>query len=235
MPRQPRFYFPGAVLHIVQRGNDRAPVFTCARDHRFYLDCLRDASRTHDVSIHAYVLMTNHVHMLASPGYAQAVPRMMQSIGRRYVGRFNFLHRRTGTLWEGRYKATLVETEAYLFACQRYIELNPVRALMVLEPADFRWSSHRANAWGGNDPVVTPHPSFLGLAPRAAERREVYRRSFGLPLPEETVKAIRDATQFEWALGGAIFRARVEACTGRRTVRLPMGRRRTDGESKSRL
>lgn len=210
-------------------------MFTCAGDHRFYLDCLRDASRMHDVAIHAYVLMTNHVHLLASPGHAQALPRMMQTLGRRYVGRFNFLHRRTGTLWEGRYKATLVDTETFLFACFRYIELNPVRARMVAAPADYRWSSHRANACGDNDPVVTPHPSFLALAPSAEERRDVYRRSFGLPLPEDTVKAIRDATQFEWALGSTAFGQHVEAWTGRRAKRLPMGRPRTDAEPKSRL
>jgi len=235
MPRQPRFYFPGAVLHIVQRGNDRAPVFTCAQDHRFYLDCLRDASRTHGVAIHAYVLMSNHVHLLASPSNAQALPRMMQTLGRRYVGRFNVLHRRTGTLWEGRYKATLVDTEAYLFACLRYIELNPVRAGMVAGPADYRWSSHRANAFGDDDPVVTPHPSFLALAPSSEEQHEVFRRSFGLPLPQDTVEAIRDATRFEWALGGATFRKRAEAWTGRRADRLPMGRPRKDRETKSRL
>jgi putative transposase len=235
MPRQPRFYFPGAVLHIVQRGNDRATVFTCAQDHRLYLDCLLDASRTHGVAIHAYVLMTNHVHLLASPSHAQAVPRMMQTLGRRYVGRFNFLHRRTGTLWEGRYKATLVDTEAYLFACLRYVELNPVRARMVAEPADYRWSSHRANAFGDDDAVVTPHLSFVALAPSAKEQREVYRRSFGQPLPEDTVKAIRDATQFEWVLGGASFRTHIEGWTGRRADRLPMGRPRADREPKSRL
>jgi len=235
MPRQPRFYYPGAVLHVIQRGNDRAPVFTRANEHRFYLDCLRDASRAHDVSIHAYVLMTNHVHLLASPGHAQGLPRMMQTLGRRYVGWFNFLHRRAGTLWEGRYKAALVDTEAYLFDCLRYIELNPVRARMVAAPADYRWSSHRANAWGDNDPVLTSHPLFLSLAARAEERRDIYRRMFGQPVPEGAIKAIRDATQLEWALGDIAFRERAEARTGRRADRLPMGRPRTDGERKSRL
>lgn len=235
MPRQPRFYYPGAVLHMVQRGNDRASVFTCAEDHRFYLDCLRDAARTHDVAIHAYVLMTNHVHLLASPGHAQALPRMMQTLGRRYVGRFNFLHRRTGTLWEGRYKASLVDTDAYLFACLRYVELNPVRACIVAEPAAYRWSSHRANAYGHDDPVVTPHPSFLALGLSADERRAAYRRSFGQPLPADAVQAIRDATQYEWALGGASFRKRAEEWTGRRTARLSVGRPPNGGEPKSRL
>jgi putative transposase len=235
MPRQPRFYFPGAVLHIVQRGNNRAPVFMGTGDRRFYLDCLREASRKHDVAVHAYVLMTNHVHLLASPGHALALPRMMQTLGRKYVGRFNFLHQRTGTLWEGRYKATLLDTDAYLFACLRYIELNPVRARLVAGPADYRWSSHRANACGDDDPVVTPHSSFLTLGPSAKRQRDVYRRSFESPLPEETVTAIRDATQFEWALGDASFHARVEACTGRRADRLPLGRPRTGREAKSRL
>ncbi len=235
MPRQPRFYYAGAVLHIVQRGNNRAPVFASAQDRRFYLDCLRDASRTHDVAIHGYVLMSNHVHLLASPGHAEALPRMMQTVGRRYVGRFNFRHRRTGTLWEGRYKATLVETEAYLFTCLRYVELNPVRARMVATPGEYRWSSYRGNAFGEDDPVLTPHPSFLALAASPEERRDAYRALFGEPLAEDAVRAIRDATQFEWALGSASFCQHVAARTGRRAGRLPMGRRRTDSEPKSRL
>lgn len=237
MPRQPRFFYPGAVLHVVQRGNNRTPVFTCAADHRFYLDCLRDASREHRVAIHAYVLMPNHVHVLASPGHALALPRMMQTIGRRYVGRFNFLYKRTGTLWEGRYKAALVDTELYLFACLRYIELNPVRACMVATPADYRWSSHHANAFGDVDPIITPHPSFVALDPNAENRRVVYRRMFAHPVPAETVRAIRDATQFEWVLGQATFRRDVETQTGRRASRLPKGRPRgqNDAEGKSRL
>jgi putative transposase len=116
MPRQPRFYHSGAALHVVQRGNNRAPVFTSVTDRLFYLDCLRDASCKHDVAIHAYVLMNNHVHLLASPGHVWALPRMMQTLGRRYVGWFNFLQQRTGTLWEGRYKASMIDTEAYLFS-----------------------------------------------------------------------------------------------------------------------
>jgi putative transposase len=235
MPRQPRFFYSGAVLHVVQRGNNRAPVFTCAADHRFYLDCLRDASRTHEVSIHAYVLMTNHVHILASPAHERALPRMMQSVGRRYVGRFNFVQGRTGTLWEGRYKATLVDTEAYLFSCLRYIELNPVRAHMVAAPGDYRWSSHGANAFGNDDSVITPHPSFLASGSTNEERRDTYRRMFAEPLHAETIQAIRDATQFEWALGDAAFRAVVETRARRRADRLPKGRPVTRDGAKSRL
>ena len=235
MPRQPRFYYPGSVLHIVRRGNNRARVFASAQDHRFYLDCLRDAACAHDVAIHGYVLMTNHVHLLPRPDTPKALARMMQTLGRRYVGRFNFLHQRTGTLWEGRYKATLVETEAYFFACLRYIELNPVRAGIVATPGEYRWSSHRGNAFADDDPVLTPHSSFLALARNPAERCDVYRDSFGESLGTDVVEAIRDATQFEWALGSTSFREHVEARTGRRAARLPMGRPRTQREPKSRL
>ena len=234
MPRQPRFYYPGAVLHVIQRGNDRSPVFAGARDCLFYLDCLADGARNHGVAIHAYVLMGNHVHLLVSPSHANAVPRMMQSVGRRYVGRFNALHERTGTLWEGRYKATLVDSEAYMFSCHRYIELNPVRAGMVTEPGDYRWSSYRANAYGAIDSVVTAHPMFLALAKHEDERHDTYRRLFGeQPLSEEIVRAIRDATQFEWMLGGETFKQRAARLTDRRAERLPLGRRKTEPGSEA--
>ena len=165
------------------------------------------------------------MHLLVSPGHPRSLPMMMQSLGRRYVGRFNILHGRTGTLWEGRYKAALVDTDSYLLACYRYIELNPVRAGMVAAPADYRWSSHRANALGNDDRVVTPHPSFLALASCAERRRRAYRRMFGEPMPTGVIDAIRDATQFQWALGNTAFRAHVERCTGRRADRRTPGRR----------
>jgi len=231
MPRLPRFYFPGAVLHVIQRGNDREPVFAGIHDRRFYLDCLGDAASTHGVAIHAYVLMNNHVHLLASPDHAEAVPKMMQSMGRRYVGRFNFLHERTGTLWEGRYKATLVDDVTYLFSCHRYIELNPVRAGIVVSPADYRWSSYRANACGAPDRIVTAHPMYIALAERPEERHRTYRRLFGEPMSEEVVRAIRDATQFQWVLGDEEFKRRTKQLTERRAERLPRGRRKAETES----
>jgi len=226
MPRLPRFYFPGAVLHVIQRGNDRAAVFVGTDDRRLYLRFLEHAARTHGVAIHAYVLMDNHVHLLASPNHPMAVPRMMQSVGRRYVGRFNSVHDRSGTLWEGRYKAALVESEAYLFTCHRYIELNPVRAGVVASPGEYRWSSHRANAYGAYDSIVSPHPMFVALAERADERHDLYRHLFGEPLAENALKEIRDATQFEWVLGNERFRQGAARWTGRRAERLPLGRRK---------
>lgn len=223
MPRQPRFWFSDAVLHVVQRGNNRVPVFVDDDDRRYFLQCLADASFTHGVSIHAYVLMPNHVHLLATPKRPESMPRMMQTVGRRYVGRFNHRHRRTGTLWEGRYKAALVDSDAYLFACMRYIELNPVRAGMVASPAAFDWSSHGANALGADDRLVTPHPTYLALAVTPSARQACYRDAFECTLDEDELRKIRDAARFEWAVGTAAFCAAIEASTGRRTTRLRMG------------
>lgn len=223
MPRQPRYWFPGAVLHVVLRGNNRAPIFIDDEDRVRFLEELADASRTRGADVHAYVLMTNHVHLLASPQQADSMPRTMQTVGRRYVGRFNHVHGRTGTLWEGRYRATLVDVEAYFFACMRYIELNPVRAAMVRAPQDYRWSSHHANAYGSRDPLVTTHRAYDALGGCAAARRDAYLRMFAIAPAEDELRAIRDAARFEWALATDAFRKRVEAMTGRRTARLPMG------------
>ncbi len=202
MPRQPRYWFPSAVLHVVQRGNNRSPIFVDDDDRRRFVDDLFAATRKHGVALHAYVLMTNHVHLLASPRAAEAMPRTMQTAGRRYVARFNRMHARTGTLWEGRYRATLVDADQYFFACMRYIESNPVRAGMVGRPEEYRWSSHRANALGAYDPLVTLHALYTSLGDVAESRCAAYRRMFEQDLPDGELLAIRDATRFEWALGG---------------------------------
>ncbi|MCA1806592.1 MAG: transposase, partial [Actinobacteria bacterium] len=131
MARLPRYFVPGQPLHIIQRGNNREPIFASDDDYRFYLDCLIDAADQHGLAVHAYVLMTNHVHLLATPDTDTSVGKTLQSVGRRYVQYFNHTNQRTGTLWEGRYKATLIDSEAYLLTCMRYIELNPARAGMV--------------------------------------------------------------------------------------------------------
>ena len=161
MARLPRLDLPGVPQHVVQRGNNRMPCFLDDEDRLAYLELLRQACLHHGCALHAYVLMDNHVHLLLTPSAQGAVSRMMQMLGRSYVGQFNGRHRRTGTLWEGRYKACLVESEAYLLACQRYIELNPVRAWIVSEPGAYRWSSHGANAYGQEDARLTPHPVYI--------------------------------------------------------------------------
>ncbi len=145
MPKKPRMYQPDVPCHVIQRGNNREACFYSDRDYQFYLDCLEDASHRHGVRVHAYVLMTNHVHILMAPGRKNSIGLTMQSIGRRYVQFINKAYQRTGTLWESRYKASLVDKDRYLLTCMRYIELNPVRANMIAHPGEYKWSSYRSN------------------------------------------------------------------------------------------
>ena len=179
------------------------------------------------MAIHAYVLMTNHVHLLVTPTYPSSAPKMMQSIGRVYVQYFNSGYHRTGTLWEGRYKAAIVDDERYLLTCMRYIELNPVRAGMVVSPGDFVWSSFRANAWGAPDDLLAPHAVYcqLGCSPEA--RQAAYRELFHSAILDADLCMIRDATQNAWALGGEVFRGKIESLC-RRAGRAPMGRPRRE-------
>ena len=146
MPRKSRMYLPTIPCHVVSRGNNRDACFYADEDYLFYLECLGDACDKYAVALHAYVLMTNHVHLLLTPRDELGISRVMQSVGRRYVQYINYTYRRSGTLWEGRHKASLIDADRYLLACYRYIELNPVRANMVVDPADYRWSSYRVNA-----------------------------------------------------------------------------------------
>lgn len=225
MPRLSRFFVPGLPLHVIQRGNDRAPIFRCSEHMAFYVECVVRAARRHGISVHAYVLMTNHVHLLVTPSRSISLPGMMQSIGRIYVRHFNSACERTGTLWEGRYKATIVDDERYALHCMRYIELNPVRAGIVSRPADYAWSSYRANAWGSRDSLVDPHDVYRQLGRSPAERQAAYRDLFRESLTDEVLHDIRDATQNGWALGDATFRNNVTALS-RRAQRLPRGRPR---------
>jgi putative transposase len=148
MPRLPRYVLPGQPQHVIQRGNNRSPLFNVEADYACFLHYMQDACRRHGCHVHAYVLMTNHIHLLITPESKDGLSKVMQSVGRRYVQYFNTSYQRTGTLWEGRYKATIVDSESYLLTCYRYIELNPVRAKLVGHPAEYRWSSYHANALG---------------------------------------------------------------------------------------
>jgi putative transposase len=170
MARLPRYAVPGQPQHVIQRGNNRAVLFATAPDYQFFRDCLKTACEHHGCQIHAYVFMTNHVHLLMTPQTEDGIGKVMQSVGRRYVQYFNFTYGRTGTLWEGRYKATLIDTERYLLTCYRYIELNPVRAGLVAGPGEYPWSSYGANALGRYDPLVTLHGQYLGLGTDPATR-----------------------------------------------------------------
>jgi len=216
MARQPRFFVPGVPQHAVQRGCDRRAIVLANDDCRFFIGCLAEASDLHRLRIHAYVLMTNHLHLLATPEDCMSLPRTFQDIGRRYVPYFNRKHERTGALWESRYRASLVETERYFLTCMRYIELNPVRAGLVDHPDEYPWSSYRSNAHGLGDGLVVRHEVYERLGRSPIERAERYRRLFESEVLPEELAAVRTATNSNWALGGTTFRRRVEDATGRR-------------------
>jgi putative transposase len=224
MARLPRFYLPGQPLHVIQRGNNRELIFAANDDYHFYLRCLQEAADAQSLTVHAYVLMSNHVHLLVTPETESSLSKTMQSIGRRYVQYFNHVYDRTGTLWEGRYKSTLIDSEHYLLTCMRYIEMNPVRAEMVAHPGDYPWSSYRANAQGNPDILVTSHSLYRRLGRTDEERQSAYRQLFRAQIPKTDVNAIRNATNKGWALGDSRFSAKVEALTTRRAMPLPRGR-----------
>lgn len=215
MARLPRLDLPCIPQHIVQRGNNRLPCFLDDDDRQRYLQLLRQAASTARCRIHAYVLMDNHVHLLATPEDSGAVSLMMQMLGRSYVGLFNTRHGRTGTLWEGRYKSCLVDSVSYVLACYRYIELNPVRARMVESPDQFPWSSHGFNTLGRSDALLVPHPCYLELGSTVEMRAEAYRAIVGEVLEQATIDEIRLYLQQQRALGRNAFQSMVEAKTQR--------------------
>ena len=214
MPRRPRILLADYPLHIVQRGINREPCFYADEDYPCYLHWLEEAAHACGCAIHAYVLMTNHVHLLLTPATPGAPARLMQSVGRRYVQYVNRHYRRTGSLWEGRYKSSVVQAEAYLLACMRYIELNPVRAAMVTDPGDYPWSSYRANGLAQADTRLTPHSLYLGLDAAAASRRQAYRALFRPQLDTEAASEVRQALQLGMPLGNERFAAALCARLG---------------------
>lgn len=236
MARLPRLDLPHVPQHIVQRGNNREPCFASEEDYSRYRQDLADAAAHCGCAIHAYVPMTNHVHLLVTGVARGAVSRMMQRLGRRYVVYFNAQYRRTGTLWEGRFKSSLIDSHRYLLTCYRYIELNPVRAAMAADPADYRWSSYRRNALGGEDSLITPHPLYLALGVSPSLRQDAYRALFKSALGDDELADIRNHAQQQKALGSPKFQAEIEALLKRRFPRdhaEDHGMRRTDMEIRS--
>jgi putative transposase len=219
-----RLEIPGVPLHIVQRGVNRVRVFEDDSDRFDYLRLLDLSRRMHGIAIHAYVLMTNHVHLLVSAGRAGAISAAMHRLGVCYVRRFNRRHDRVGTLWQGRFKSCLVDHERYLWAVYRYIELNPVRAGMVERPEEYRWSSVHGNTGRCTDSLLTPHPAFLELAPDDRTRASRHRDALRAAMAPELADAIRRHTAQERALGSEAFRAEVEQCLNRTAHLRPVGR-----------
>lgn len=230
MPRRPRIHLADLPLHIVQRGHNRDACFFAEVDYQAYREWLGEALKGTGCRLHAYVLMTNHVHLLLTPPEPDAVSRLVISLGRRYVQYINKTYRRTGTLWDGRYKSSLIQAESYLLLCQRYIELNPVRATMVDDPAHYRWSSYRANGLGQADSLLTPHVVYTGLGSVESDRLEAYRALFRPELDGEAISDIRVALDQGQPLGNSRFLDSIEKATGQRREARPRGRPRKQAE-----
>ncbi|MGD8875010.1 MAG: transposase [Gammaproteobacteria bacterium] len=226
MGRKPRFTLPGHPQHIVQRGLDRQSCFFSPADCTLYLELLAEAATRYDCQVHAYVLMTNHVHLLVTQQSASGVSFLMQRTGQRYVRAINRQYRRSGTLWDGRYKAGLIDTEAYLLTCMRYIELNPVRARMVRHPAHYSWSSYHCNGEGKQDKLITPHTLYLQLGRDREARCRAYRDLCSTRIEADTLNAIRNTTQQELVLGSSPYRQQIERMLKRQTEARPRGRPR---------
>jgi putative transposase len=208
-------YLPNVPCHVITRGNNRNACFFSDYDRHFYLDCLNDACTRYQVQTHTYVLMTNHVHLLLTPADSDGVSRVMQSIGRLYVQHINKTYQRSGTLFESRNKASLVDAENYLLAIYRYMELNPVRAGMVEHPGDYLWSGYAANAWGRFDRCVQPHVVFQRLG-SDEERGQNYRDLFNAAIDANQLHDIRNALQFSLPTGNSRFAKQIEQALGRR-------------------
>jgi len=216
MPRKTRMFLPDVPCHVISRGHNRDACFYTDEDYLFYLECLKDACHKHHVAVHAYVLMTNHVHLLLTPVSEAAIPSVMQSIGRRYVQYINKAYRRSGTLWEGRYKASLVDAENYLLACYRYIELNPVNASMVEHPADYRWSSYGVNAGLRPRRQLVAHEVYQRLGLDDVARHHAYCELFSIGLDKAIVHDIERASTFSMPLGDSRFKEQVETALNRK-------------------
>ena len=217
MARRLRLILPGVAVHVIQRGVNRVSCFRVEADYLVYLSHLRQLTSKHGCAVHAYCLMTNHVHLLLTPSTTQSCTALMRDLGRRYVPYFNRRHERTGTLWEGRFRSCLVESARYVLACYRYIELNPVRAGMVGNPASYLWSSYAVNSAARSDPFLSPHPEFIALAADGNKRHAAYRALFDDEIDESMLEAIRDATNCGYPLASDAFKNSVVAPLGWKT------------------
>lgn len=226
MPRRARSYVPGLPYHIVQRGNNREACFIEPENYQFYLKLWRQISKRYEVRVHAYCLMTNHIHMLATPKRRSALSETMKVVGSRYAQYINRKYGRTGTLWEGRHRASLVQSELYFLKCSRYIELNPVRAGMVARPEEYRWSSYGVNGWGDIS-WLDPHEEYFRLGTCPADRAHAYRELFTNQISEEDLHLIRKAAHYCQPVGDDRFKARIEVMYGIKPGQMKRGRPKT--------
>lgn len=224
MARLPRVGPAGIPQHLIQRGNNRQVCFASDQDFSVYAHWLKKYALEFSVDVHAWVFMTNHVHLLVTPAIDGGVSKMMQALGRYYVRYFNREYQRTGTLWEGRFKSSLVQSERYLLQCQRYIELNPVRANMVADPGDYVWSSYQCNALGKTSALCSPNAEYLSLGKEASDRQYRYRALFRHHVETEMINEIRQSVNKGLVLGSGHFKDEIEQLTGQRARPGHMGR-----------
>ncbi len=213
MPRKTRMYLPGIPAHIVQRGNNRSACFFSNDDYLIYKEFLSEGLKRYGGQLHAYCLMTNHVHLLITPCEKETISLVVQHVGRQYVQYINRTYHRSGTLWEGRHKGSLIEADAYLLRCYRYIELNPVKAGMVDDPGQYRWSSHRANALGEADSLVSAHPVYQALG---VERASIYRELFKTAMLPRDAHEISHGIERNHPVGSDRFKGQIEETLGRK-------------------
>ncbi len=225
MARLPRLTLPGQPHHVIQRGNNRQPIFVDREDREVLLALIGEHASRLQVALHAYVLMDNHFHLLATPSTGDGLPHWMQAVGRRYVRYFNDRHGRSGTLWEGRYRSTLIQTDRYFLACMAYIDLNPVRAGMVADARDFPWSSHGHYAGLRSDKLITPHPLYWSLGNTPFAREAAYAELVRAGVAQADVTLLTEATLRGWAAGDAAFVELLQKNTDRRVVKGRAGRR----------
>lgn len=223
MARLPRLYIQGCAQHIIQRGNNRDVCFYRDADYAFYVQKLEEAAKRFSVAIHAYVLMTNHVHILLTPADKNGVSSMMQMLGRNYVRYINITYSRSGTLWEGRYKSSLVDSDHYFLTVSRYIELNPVRAKMVAHPGEYCWSSYRSNGMGVEIKLLSPHTQYLALGDTKSSRLMAYRGIVESGVSTDDINEIRICSNKEWVIGSEKFRQQIKAANDRRLERAKWG------------
>ena len=210
MPRRPRFCPAGFPVHVIQRGNNQQAIFTCDDDLAAYAHWLAEGARRFGVAVHGWVFMTNHVHLLVTPSDETGLSRLMQFLGRLYVRKFNYTYARSGTLFEGRFKTCVVQENPYLLSCLRYIELNPVRAGMVSDPGDYRWSSYRAHAFGVKAQLWSPHRLYLELADSRRRRQQTWREMIADAVNGELLAKIRHCSNKGLVLGTEAFREQVQ-------------------------
>jgi len=230
MPRQPRLIVVGYPHHLIIRGNNRSAIFYNEKDQHFFIQCLFDTKEDTGSLIYAYCLMTNHVHLLIEPKTKDGIRKMMQSLGRRYVRYINSTYKRTGTLWEGRYKSSVVSKDNYLLACCRYIELNPVRAKIVKDPSQYPWSSYSFRAEGKSNKLLSEDPVYRDLGDTPFERQRAYQKWIKESIPDKEWSIIRQMTQKGGVIGDQDFCNRISKTLSRDITFRSRGRPRKGNE-----